>query len=213
LPHIAALFRELGAPLPLPTKVLLATSVFVQTNPFIVIGVVVSIIILIILALRTKKGRYFFHYVALKIPIFGKLTREKNLALFFRTLEALFASGISLMRSVEVAKKTIKNTVYQKVLDGICPVLLHGTNLSEAFKPFPFLFPLQLQRIIEVGEESGKLEESFRNLNEYYDRTVRHKTQMITATLEPIVLIIAGLAVGGLALSIFMPLYESIQIL
>lgn len=213
LPQVAKLFYELGAPIPLPTRILLSLSAFIQNYP-IQIGIAITLLtIATILILKTKKGHYVFSYIVLKTPIFGKLIKEKNLALFFRTLEALFASGISLMRSVEIGAKTLKNDVYRNTLTNFNPILVHGTNLSEVLKPFPFLFPLQLQRIIEVGEQSGKLEESFKNLNAYYDRAVRHRTEMLTATLEPVVLVIAGLGVAGLALSLFLPLYESIQVL
>ncbi len=213
LPEVGHLFAELNTKMPLPTKILLDLSGFMQTYPFHIIGGIVVLIILLVMVFRTKKGHYAFSYIALKTPIFGKLLKEKNLALFFRTLEALFASGISLMRSVEVGAKTLKNDVYRNTLKGFGPILVHGTNLSEALKPFPSLFPLQSQKIIEVGEQTGRLEESFKNLNAYYDRAVRHRTEMLTATIEPVVLIIAGVGVAGLALSLFMPIYQSVQVL
>ncbi len=93
------------------------------------------------------------------------------------------------------------------------PILVHGTNLSEALKPFPFLFPLQLQKMVEVGEKTGKLEESFVRLSTFYDKSVRHKTEILTATIEPLILVIAGIGVGFIALSIFLPIYQATQAL
>lgn len=213
LPQIASLFTELKVNLPLPTRILLAISGFVQKNYiFIIIGLILLIAAVISMT-RIKKTRYFIHYFFLKMPIFGIMIRETNLSLFFRSLEALFASGISLLRSIEVSKKALKNDVYKKVLFSIDPILIHGTNLSEAFKPYPFLFPVQLQRMVEVGEKTGKLEESFKRLCSYYDKSVRHRTEILTATIEPLILIIAGISVGFLALSIFLPIYQSTQIL
>lgn len=213
LPQIASLFKELNTTLPLPTVILLAISNFMQKYWYAVVAAIIIFIILFLLLLRNEKTRYYIHYFYLKSPVFGKLIKETNLALFFRSLEALFNAGISLLRSVEVSEKTVKNEVYRKTLFGMNPILIHGTNLSEAFKPFPFLFPIQLQRMIEVGEKTGKLEESFRRLSAYYDKSVRHRTEILTATIEPIILVIAGIGVGIIALSIFLPLYQSSQAL
>jgi len=213
LPQIASLFKELKANLPLPTRVLLAISGFVQKNYWFIIAAMVFLVAGVFAMTRIKKTRYFIHYFFLKMPVFGKLIKETNLSLFFRSLEALFASGISLLKSIEVSKKALKNDVYKKTLYSISPILLHGTSLSEVFKPYPFLFPVQLQRMVEVGEKTGKLEESFKRLSYYYDKSVRHRTEMLTATIEPIILVIAGISVGFIALSIFLPIYQSSQIL
>lgn len=213
LPQIATLFTELQVDLPLPTRILLWTSNFIQDYYYFIIAFVVLFIAAFIFLLKKKKSRYYIHLAYLKLPVFGKLIKETNLALFFRSLEALFNAGISLLRSIEVSEKTLKNEVYKKTLESMNPILIHGTNLSEVMKPFPFLFPLQLQRMIEVGEKTGKLEESFKRLCGYYDKSVKHRTETLTATIEPLILIIAGIGVGMLALSIFMPIYGATQAL
>ena len=212
LPKIADLFRELDAELPFITKVLISISTFIRMHPFILAGSIMGIFVLLLLSLKTKKGRFIISYMNLRMPVFGSLIKETNLALFFRTLEALFSSGISLVHSIDIAKKTVKNELYKKSLEAIKPILVHGTKLSDALKPFPFLFPLQIQRIVEVGEQSGKLEESFKRLNMYYDRNVRHKTKTLTSLIEPVILIVVGISVGIIALSIFLPIYESVQV-
>lgn len=212
LPQVAILFEDLGGELPLPTRILLGLNYIIQNYYLFIIGVIVAFVVIFILLLKAEKWRYFLHYALLKLPIFGILIKETNLAFFFRTMEALFTSGVSLIHSVEVSKKTIKNHVYRKTLDSISPFLLHGTNLSETLKSCPFLFPLQLQRMIEVGEKTGGLEKSFQYLNTYYDKSVRHRTEVITASLEPVLLVAAGIVVGILALSLFLPIYESTKL-
>ncbi len=213
LPQIASLFQELNVRMPLPTLVLFSISMFIQTYPFVVIGGIFGFILLFFILFRMKKGHYIFNYISIKLPIFGTLIKETNLALLFRTLEALFASGVSLMRSIDIARKTVKNDVYKRALDTLNPILIHGVKLSETLKPFPSLFPIQLQRMVEVGERSGKLEESFKNLNLYYDRSVRHRTQVLATTIEPLILIVVGIGIAIIALSIFLPIYDSVQIL
>ena len=153
------------------------------------------------------------HYLILRIPLFGPLIKEYNLILFFRSLELLFSSGISFVYAVEIAKKTTTNDVYKKTLESIRPLLLHGVPLTAAIAPFTFLFSKQTQKIIWIGEKTGKLEESLNRLTGYYERSVDYKTRMLTILIEPILMIIIGIVVGGLALSIFMPIYGLIKVI
>ncbi|MDO8558298.1 MAG: type II secretion system F family protein [bacterium] len=212
LPKIADLFKELNAPLPMPTRILLGGSGFIRSSPFAVIGVFAALAVGLFLLWKNKKGRYFIHYAFLKIPVFGDMLREFNLARFFRALESLFASGISLVRSVEIAKKILKNDVYRQALDGAHPILIHGAPLSDALKLHPFLFPTQTRRIIEVGERTGKLEEIFRRVTSYYERALHHKTQMLASLIEPVLIVFIGVVVGGLALSVFLPIYQATSV-
>ena len=213
LPTIGEMFGEINAPLPLPTRIILATSLFLKTYPFILLGTMIGIIIFFFLMFRIKKGRYIMHYLMLRIPIFGDLIKQYNLILFFRSLESLFSSGVSLVYAVDVAKKTVTNDVYKKVLESIYPVLLHGTPFTTAIEPFTFFFSRQTQKIIWVGEKTGKVEEALNRITAYYERSVDYKTRMLTVLIEPILMIIIGIVVGGLALSIFMPLYGLVRVI
>ena len=143
LPQIAELFYELEVPLPLLTRILLGVSYVLKTYPWAVALVLGVIIGSIVLALRKEKSRYVVHYLMLKLPLFGEIMKQTNLALYFRALHSLFASGISLVRSVEIAKETLRNAVFRHALDAAQPILLHGAPLSDTLKPYPFLFPIQ----------------------------------------------------------------------
>ncbi|MDP3963061.1 MAG: type II secretion system F family protein [bacterium] len=208
LPKIADLFSELKAELPLPTRILLGTSAFVERHPFIIGGAMLALAGAAYALWRKKETRYYIHYAILKMPIFGELAREFNLARFFRALEALFVSGVSLVRSVDIAKKILKNDVYRSALEGAHPILIHGAPLTEALHLHPFLFPLQTRRIVEVGERTGKLEDVFSRISAYYERALKHKTQMLASLIEPLLILMIGFVVGGLALSVFLPIYQ-----
>ena len=208
LPKIASLFAEARVDLPLTTRVLLYGSSFIREHPILLISIAIGFIALIVALFRTKRGRYVFHTVFLHIPLFGGLIREFNLAQFFRALESLVASGLSVVRSVEVASKTLKNEVFKKALIGLHVPLLHGSPLSEALQAHPHLFPTQARRMLEVGENTGKLDEMFLRLMNFYDRAVRHKTQTMSSLIEPILILVIGVVIGGLAVSIFLPIYQ-----
>lgn len=208
LPQITDLFDELDADLPLLTQIMLQGSAYVLTHIYAIGGVILGAIITFILLMKRVRFRYFIHYLILKVPIFGNLIREYNLAQFFRALELLVASGVSLIESVEIARKTLNNDVYKNALNQTRTVLIHGVPLSEALKPYPHIFPIQTQRIVEVGEQAGMYEKTFGRINTYYERSIHHQTQMLTTLLEPALMLMIGVVVGALALSIFLPIYQ-----
>lgn len=207
LPQIAELFEDLEAPMPLPTRVLLYGSAWAASHPLALLGAVAGIVFAFWGTHKNRKGRYAMHYATLLIPIIGPLLKEYNIVLFFRSLEALAASGISLPRAVEVAKNTLQNDVYKHALAGAGPLLLHGIPLSETLIPHPKLFPRSMQKIVSVGERTGKLEDMFRRITAYYERSVDHRTRLLTVLLEPILMLLIGGVVGSIALSIFLPIY------
>jgi len=209
LPKIAALYEEIGVPLPLITRSILGVKDFLSAYPLQILLVIFLFASGFTMALRTKRGHYIFNRTLLKMPIFGPIIKEFNLATFFRSLQSLISSGAQLMTAVDITKNTISNDVYREALKTARPLLSHGVPLSGVLEHFPALFPLQLRRIIEVGERSGRLDESFTRLTDYYDRAVRHRAQIMTSLLEPLLIIGVGIVVMLIALSIFLPIYET----
>lgn len=213
LPKISELFFELGVELPVTTRALIAIGVFMR-NYYIFISVgLVMFIMSLVFAYRYRKVKYVFHFIFLKAPIFGEMVKEFNLARFFRSLESLVKSGVSLVRAVEISKKTLKNEVYRSALSSAHPILIHGGNLADALMHYPFLFPLQAQKIVEVGHKSGKFEEIFMRITMHYERSLNYKTQVLTSLLEPILMVVVGVIVGGIALSIFLPIYQASSVI
>lgn len=213
LPKISELFVDLHSEPPLLTRVLLGLGRFIGEYPWHLAGGILLLFLAVALFVRTRRGKYIFHYAILRLPFFGELIKEFNLIRFFRALDALFGSGISLVKSVEVGGKTLKNVVYKRAVSSMKPVLLHGIHLTDALKSHPSLFPLQVQRIIEVGEETGKIDETFTHLTNYYERMVNHKIQIMNTMIEPVLMLVVGVIVGGIALSVFLPIYQVANVL
>ncbi len=213
LPSIENLFVEMGAPIPLPTRILLFTGNFISNNPFIVLAIVLIVILIFFIANKNKKSRYYIHKAILRIPVFGPLIKDYNLVLFFRSLESLIKSGISIVYAVDIAKKTVSNDVYKRAIEKAQPILFHGVPLTDVLKSYPDLFPPQTQKIIEVGESVGQMEETLKRTTHYFERAVDYKTKMIIVLIEPILMVVLGIIVAGLALSVFMPLYQLASII
>lgn len=208
LPKIADLYKELNLPLPVITATILGASAFLTRHPLVLAAGFIALVAALIFIWKNKKGKHLIHVLFLKVPVFGEMIKELNLAKFFRSLESLMGSGLSLAKSADVSKKVLGNIAYRKAIDEVYPVLIYGSQLSEALRPFPKLFPSQARKMIEVGEKTGRLEDIFLRISGYYDRSVRHKTQILTSLIEPILIVLIGAVVGGIAISVFVPIYQ-----
>ncbi len=213
LPEIGKIYQSLDAPMPLPTKILLNIGDFLRFNSHILLLTLIISIISSLFLLRIKKVRYAFDYLILKIPVLGDLIKEYNLVLFFRSSESLVKSGISIVSSVDIASKTIKNNVYKKAFNTIYPILLRGVPFSHVLVRFPFLFSVQTRKIIEVGERTGNINNSFDRITNYYESTFDYKVKMMTTVIEPVLMLMLGVVVGVMAISVFLPIYQIVDII
>jgi type IV pilus assembly protein PilC len=213
LPEIGKIYREMNIDLPLPTKIILSTGNFLTLHLHILLLIAAGIVIIPPFLLKIKKIHYAFDYLILKIPVFGNLIKEYNLVIFFRSIGSLIKTGVSLVDSVDVAKKTVNNDVYEGAFDNIYPILLRGVPFSDTLIRFPFLFSTQTRKIIEVGERTGKLDNSFIRITNYYENSLEHKTKMMATLIEPVLMLILGVVVGGLAISIFYPIYNLVSVI
>jgi len=213
LPKIVAMFEEMNAELPIFTRMLVAVSDLLIKYPLQLAGITGAVVIFILALYRTDKGKYYVHRCFLKIPVFGELIKEYNQVRFFRAMRTLFASGIALAEASEISTKTMRNHVYQKAIRDSHKALVRGTKLSETLLPYPNLFSLQTRRMLEIGEQAGKYDETFDHLTRHFERSVNYRIQIMNSILEPILILIVGAVIGGLALSIFTPIYSASEII
>ena len=208
LPKLSQLYSDLDATLPLFTRILLNSAQLLRDGWWlIIVGLIIGAMISW-LSYKNKVLRYKIHRVVLRVPIFGQLVADTTVAQFFRHLETLLASGIPLVHGMQVANRTIGHLVYKNAVEDIRESLLTGTTFSQALKKHPELFSAQLVLIIEVGERSGKLANSTEHIIKYYERSISNKTQMLSSLLEPVLMIVIGVVIGGLALAIMLPIYQ-----
>ena len=208
LPKITPLFEGLGMELPITTRAIIWFSHFVQDyGLYLFLGLVVFTIFFIWLV-RQKFVHPVTHWLFLKIPIINNISKYTNLARFCRTLGMLLKSGLNIDEALEITKNTLGNHYYQKALEGVSKRIEKGTKLSKDLEQYKPLFPIMVTRMIRVGEESGKLEETLLYLANFYEVEVNTSTKTLSTIIEPILLVIIGLVVGFLALSIITPIYN-----
>jgi type II secretory pathway component PulF len=208
LPKIMPLFLGLNIELPLTTRALVWLAQTVEKSGLkILAGLVLGGGFLIWLS-RQKFSRPITHWLLLHLPLLGRLTREKNLAQLSRSLGTLLRSGISIDEALRITAEATANYYYNRILLAVRERVSRGNKLADSFSSWPHYFPALVVGLLRVGERSGQLEEEFFNLAEIYENQVDRTVKTLASAVEPFLLVIIGLVVGGLALSIITPIYK-----
>jgi len=208
MPKITGIFDSFDVVLPLPTRILIGFSNVITGHPLLsIVGTIVSILILIGL-FKWKALRPFWNLIVLHIPVFGKLMRNVNLARFSRTMNSLLQAGVPINRSMQIAENATTNHIFKKAIHEAAEKVEKGGKLGEAFIGKEKLFPPLLTRMITIGEKSGSLETATDHLAILYERNVDSMTRNLTVLLEPLLLVFMGGLVGGVAISIILPIYQ-----
>lgn len=207
LPKMDALFSTFDD-LPAFTKFVLDGSKLIRENSIVAAAGAVTFVVVIRMLLRTSAGKKFKDELALGFPIFKKLTKNTILTTFSRTVAILLESGIPISRALEIASDTVGNYKYKKVLKLVAEDVKSGKNMAASLAVFPKYFPVTYVKMIEVGENTGSLEETLKHMYDFYQEEVEDMTDNLTTLLEPILLIFIGAMIGFLAVIIIAPIYQ-----
>jgi type II secretory pathway component PulF len=208
LPRITPLFEGLQVDLPFTTRVLISFSHIIQSHGIYLFGGIVVGVIFFLWLIRQKFSRPVTNWLLLHTPIIKRIVRYSNLARFCRSLGMLLQSGLNIDESLEITKNTVGNYYYQRAVAKISKNIQAGTKLSENLEEHSSLFPIIVTRMVKVGEQSGKFEDTLFYLADFYEAEVDNATKSLTTALEPILLLVIGGVVGFLALSIITPIYD-----
>jgi type IV pilus assembly protein PilC len=208
IPRIADVFSRLKVTLPLPTKILIATSEFFLSHiPHVVIGTAVLIgsLVALFITKRRELANAMF-----SLPLLSRLAREIDIARFSSSLGLLLESGIPIANALEFCEQVVLRKKVSRAITLAKDSVVNGKNLSEGFKATKNIFPVRMIRITEAGEKSGSLEKSMHDLAEQSESQVDGTLKTVTTMLEPLMLVFIGLLVGGIMLSIIAPIYQLI---
>jgi len=210
-PKILPTFTNFNVELPASTRILIATLTFLQVYWWaILIGIIVFSITWKLL-LRLNSFKYIVHKIFLSTPVLSRLTIDINMANFTRILSILLKSGVRIVEAVIIVSNTFENRVYRRSLLEAAEDIRKGGAFSEHLLKEKRYFPTLLASMIEVGENTGNLEENLRYLSQYYSDEVDGSLKNLTTLLEPLILLLMGLIVGFVALSIITPIYTISQ--
>jgi general secretion pathway protein F len=207
VPKVTSIFDNLGQALPWYTQVLIATSAVISGYWWAIILFDVGAIWGFRKWVGTEKGRYTWDSFRLKMPIFGSLNLLVSVARFSRTLATLLASGVQLLQALEIGKNVMENARLEKVVGEAIASIREGESIAEPLKRSG-AFPPMVTHMIAVGERSGQLEEMLQNVSRAYEADVDTRVAALTSLLEPLMIVVLGVAVGFIAVAILMPLIQ-----
>jgi type IV pilus assembly protein PilC len=205
IPNYESMFADLGTELPAITKFYVALSNGLINYWFIVIPVIAAIIAGIIAFSKTIAGKHFFGMVALKVPIFKNMTVKSASAQMARTLGTLLGSGVSLVEATEIVSGIMGNVYFKEALKDASDQVSIGMPLSRPLEDCG-LFPPMVYHMLRIGEESGNTEEMLDKLADYYDEEVEMAVQSLMAAMEPMIIVVLAVVVGGLVAACMAPM-------
>jgi type IV pilus assembly protein PilC len=211
IPVFADMYSGFKIELPLPTRVLMAMSDGLRANILYILGAGVAAFFAFRMFAKSEAGALTLDRLKLRLPVFGPLIRKVAVSKFTRTLATLLKSGVPILRAIEIVAKTSGNRLLEKVITSSGKAVREGRKLSEPLLESK-VFPPMVIRMIAVGETSGELEKMLTKISEFYDDQVDVAVAGLTSLIEPLVIAFLGIVIGGIVISMFMPMFQMAQV-
>jgi type IV pilus assembly protein PilC len=208
VPKLAAVFEDLKAELPFTTKIIIGLSQSLERFwPFLFL-IIILVVILSRLIPKSKRIKKSLDMLFLKLPIISPLIKKINTASTSRTLSALIASGVPIVRSLEIVAGTLNNFYFREALQKATDEVQKGGKLSQILGKYQNLFPSIMIQMIAVGEETGETSQILAKLAAFYEEEVSNVTKNLSSIIEPLLMVVIGAAVGFFAISMVQPMYS-----
>jgi type IV pilus assembly protein PilC len=209
VPIFANLFVGLGVALPMPTQIVIGLSKFIGNFWWVMIGGVIALFFGIKQFRKSPEGRMMVDRVMLALPVFGMLLRKIAVARFTRTLGTLITSGVPILEGLSITARTSGNAVIEDSLMKVRKAIEEGRTIVDPLKESG-VFPNMVTQMIGVGEATGAMDAMLQKIADFYEDEVDSATKDMLTLLEPIMIGFLGVAVGGIVISLYMPLFSMI---
>lgn len=207
VPAFEDIFSGLGGTLPAPTRALIAVSDLLRRFFLLVLLVMVAAFFGLRWYISRPFGRYQWDSMLLRLPVFGPLFRKVAISRFARTLSTLTRSGVPVLAALEIVERTTGNEVVGKVVHASQESIKAGATIAEPMAQGG-IFPPMVIRMIEVGERTGALDTLLSKVADFYDQQVESTVKQLTSLIEPLLILLLGIIVGGMVIALFMPIFE-----
>lgn len=211
LPKLAGVFTQLNLELPLPTKILLGFGSFVGDNTFLVMGVLVALVILTGFSFVYQPTRDFFVSIFIRLPGVKKVVMQLDIARFSSTLSTLLRNGVPIIVALDVSSDLIRQPALKKESKEFSKGVAGGVSLSEILGKGGKAFPSTVVSTIKAGEKTGSLEDVLEEMSQFYEKEVDYGLKRLTALLEPLLMLVIGLAVGAMVVIMITPIYSLVS--
>lgn len=207
VPKLTAVLQETGGALPMSTKILIAISGFMANYWWMLIVIIGVIFFGLRYFVRTAVGKTYWDWFLVKLPIFGKLFQRIYLVRFSRSLATLSSGGIHLVEALKITSQIVGNKVYTAVIDKTIKEVEEGNTIGSVFIQSREI-PAMVSYMISVGEQTGKLDVVLEKLSDFYAREIDNLITNLVSLIEPLIMVVLGVAVGLMVAAIIMPMYN-----
>ncbi|MEK7309767.1 MAG: type II secretion system F family protein [Planctomycetota bacterium] len=207
IPQFEKIFTGLGITLPLPTRILMTMSMIMKSYYWAWLPGIIGLIVGFMAIIKTNKGEYYYNWLSLRLPVFGDLFMKVAISRFARTFSTLIKSGVPILGALEIVAATSGNRLIENAINNAKENVRKGETLSEPLSRSK-LFPPMVTRMIGIGEKSGALESLLEKIAEFYDQQVKSAVEGLTSMIEPLMIGMMGVIVGGIVIAIMMPIFE-----
>ena len=208
VPQFEATFKEFGADLPAFTKMIVAASRFMVSWWLAILCVVVgAIFAFIFFKKRSLKFQHFLDRIILKIPVIGQIMHNSAIARFARTLAVTFKAGVPLVEALDTVAGATGNTVYEKAVLRVRDDVAVGYPVNMSLKQTN-LFPHMVIQMTAIGEEAGALDAMLFKVAEYYEQEVNNAVDALASLIEPMIMVVIGILVGGMVIGMYLPIFK-----
>ncbi|MCK4772972.1 MAG: type II secretion system F family protein [Candidatus Latescibacteria bacterium] len=207
VPTFVNMFEQAGAVLPLPTRIVVGLSEFLQKYLLYIIAAIVGAISLFKRYYATDNGEKVVDNIKLHMPVLGDLIRKSSVARFARTLSTLLASGVSILEALDITARTAGNRVIQDALLEARTSIGGGETIAAPLTEAE-VFPPMVMQMVNVGEQTGALDNMLGKIADYYDEEVDAAVDALTSIIEPLIIVYLGVVIGGMVLAMYMPLFS-----
>jgi type IV pilus assembly protein PilC len=212
IPMFEDLYAELGGKLPAPTQALINLSKFVRQFWWLIFGGEIAAVVLFRKWIASEGGRRQWDSLKLRAPVFGSLVRKTALARFSRTLSALVRSGVPILESLDIVAETAGNHVVAEAVRDTQQAVKRGEPLAHKLQDHA-VFPPMVVQMMSVGEETGALDEMLDKIADFYDQEVEATVDALTSLIEPLLIVVMGVCVGGMVISLYLPMFNIIKLI
>ena len=207
IPTFQTMFESAGIPLPGPTQFVIFLSESLQAKWYIFVAVIIAFVVFIKRWYKTSSGQLILDKMLLNAPVFGPLQRKTAIARFTRTLGTLVASGVSILDGLEITARTAGNRVLHDAIMESRASIAGGETISEPLKRAG-VFPPMVVQMINVGEQTGGLDEMLTKIADFYDEEVDAAVEALLSAMEPIMIVFLGVVVGGMIVAMYLPIFD-----
>ncbi|MGI9190371.1 MAG: type II secretion system F family protein [Longimicrobiaceae bacterium] len=210
VPTFATIFTGAGMALPAPTRAVLAISAFLQSYILFLFLGAIGLVFLIRRYYGTESGKLVIDRFLLRMPVLGNLIRKSAVARFTRTLGTLISSGVAILEGLEITARTSGNRVVHDAVMKSRASIAGGATIADPLKASG-VFPPMVVQMINVGEQTGGLDEMLGKIADFYDDEVDAAVTALTSILEPVMIVIMGVVIGGMVIAMYMPMFDMIN--